>query len=178
MKSSQKPRGLKLVPRMVLFPVSVLVIYGILSIAMPDKALLALESCGNVFLNMAQPLGLVFVIMLLLNLFLKPAQIARFLGKGAGIKGVILSVAAGIVSMGPIYAWYPLLKELREKGAANSLMAIFLYNRAVKPALLPVMIAYFGWQYVVILTVLTVAASIAIGHSLSALMKREEGLWA
>jgi hypothetical protein len=49
--------------------------------------------------------------------------------------------------MGPIYAWYPLLKELREKGAANSLIAIFLGNRAVKPFLLPIMISYFGWVY-------------------------------
>ncbi len=39
---------------------------------------------GNIFLNMLIPLCLVFVLMILLNLFLKPAQIARLLGKGAG----------------------------------------------------------------------------------------------
>lgn len=150
-----------------------LVVYGILLAIMPDKASLALKSSGNIFLNMLLPLSLVFVLMLLLNLFLKPAQIARFLGRGAGIKGILLSVAAGIISTGPIYAWYPLLKELRVKGAGNSPIAIFLYNRAVKPFLLPVMIAYFGWEYVLILTVLTVLGSIAIGYSLNALMKEE-----
>ena len=155
--------------RMILFPVAMAIIYGILFVVMPDKVSVALRSSGNIFLNMLIPLCSVFVIMLILNLFLKPAQIARFLGKGAGIKGILLPAAAGIISTGPIYAWYPLLQDLREKGAGNSPIAIFLYNRAVKPFLLPVMIAYFGWVYVVILTILTVLGSIVIGYSLSAL---------
>ncbi|MFC1846098.1 hypothetical protein ACFLYM_01620 [Chloroflexota bacterium] len=114
--------------------------------------------------------------MILLNLFLKPAQIARFLGRGAGIKGILLSAAAGIVSTGPIYVWYPLLADLREKGAGNSPIAIFLYNRAVKPFLLPVMITFFGWVYVVILTILTVLGSIAVGYSLSYFMKENDNM--
>jgi uncharacterized membrane protein YraQ (UPF0718 family) len=156
---------------MVFFPAAMLLIYGILFAVMPDKASLALKSSGNIFLNMLIPLCLVFVLMILLNLFLKPAQIARFLGKGAGIKGILLPVAAGVISTGPIYAWYPLLKDLRGKGARSSPIAIFLYNRAVKPFLLPVMIGYFGWVYVLILTVLTVLASVAIGYLMNILVK-------
>ncbi|GAH75359.1 unnamed protein product, partial [marine sediment metagenome] len=89
------------------------------------------------------------------------------------IKGILLSVAAGIISMGPIYVWYPLLKELREKGAGNMPIAVFLYNRAVKPFLLPVMIAYFGWVYVSILTVLTVLASVVNGYLVAMFAKRK-----
>ena len=96
-----------------------------------------------------------------------PAKAAKFLGKGSGIKGVALSVAAGIISTGPIYAWYPLLKDLKEKGAGDSSIAIFLYNRAVKPFLLPVMVTYFGWLYVVTLIILTILASVVIGFSVS-----------
>ena len=154
----------------------ILVIYGILFVVMPEKVSLALMCSGNIFLNMLVPLCLVFVLMILLNLFLKPAKIARFLGKGAGIKGILLPAAAGIISTGPIYVWYPLLRDLKEKGAGNSPIAIFLYNRAVKPFLLPVMIAYFGWLYVMILTILTVLGSIAIGYSLSNLIKEDDSL--
>jgi uncharacterized membrane protein YraQ (UPF0718 family) len=161
---------------MFLFPAVILVVYGILFAVMPDRASLALKSSGNIFLNMLIPLCLVLVLMILLNLFLKPALIARFLGKGAGIKGILLPAAAGIISTGPIYAWYPLLKDLREKGAGNSSIAIFLYNRAVKPFLLPVMIGYFGWVYVVILTVLTMLGSITIGYALDTLMKGKDSL--
>ena len=157
---------------MFIFPVCVLVFYGILCAIDPNKALMALKTSGNVLLYVALPLAFVFTVMLVLNLFVNPAQIVRLFGKGANIKGIALSLVAGIISMGPIYAWYPLLKNLREKGAGTGPIAIFLYSRAVKPFLLPVMIAYFGWVYVVILTVLTVFASIAIGCFMSVLMKK------
>jgi uncharacterized membrane protein YraQ (UPF0718 family) len=161
---------------MLLFPASVLAVYGVLFAIMPDKASKALESSGNIFLNIIVPLSLVFILMLILNLLLKPAQIARFLGRGAGIKGVILSATGGIISTGPIYAWYPLLRDLREKGAGNSFLAIFLGNRAVKPFLLPVMISYFGWIYVLTLTIFTVLASVVVGCSVGALVKENTDL--
>jgi uncharacterized membrane protein YraQ (UPF0718 family) len=162
--------------RLFLFPALVLVAYGIVFTIVPDKASLALKSSGNILVNMLIPLGLVFILMLLLNLFLKPAQIVKLLGRGAGIKGVMLSAAAGIISAGPIYAWYPLLKDLRQKGAANSLLAIFLGNRAVKPFLLPIMISYFGWIYVLLLTVFTMIGSIVVGYFVGALVKVKDSL--
>ncbi len=157
---------------MSFFPAFILVIYGILFIVMPDTASIALRSSVKIVLNIAFPLCLVFILMLVLNLFLKPAYITRFLGTGVGIKGIILTVTAGIISMGPIYAWYPMLKDLREKGVGNNLIAIFLGNRAVKPFLLPMMIAYFGWMFVLILTVLTIVGSFAVGYSVEALVKK------
>ena len=86
--------------RMLLFPAAVLAIYVILLIVMPDKGLLALKSSGSVFRSLVLPLCLVFAIMVLLNAYLRPGQIARYLGRDAGIKGVALSVAAGIISTG------------------------------------------------------------------------------
>ena len=170
------PHGLSWQPRimrMLIFPASVLAIYGILFIFMPDKILLALGKSGSIFISIIAPLSMVFLLMLALNLLLKPAQIVRFLGKGAGIKGLVLSATAGIISVGPIYAWYPLLKDLREKGAENSNLAIFLGNRAVKPFLLPIMISYFGWIYVLILTIFTILASIIAGYSIGVLIKQK-----
>ena len=106
-----------------------------------------------------------------MNLLLRPVHIVRFLSQGSGSKGIFLSATAGIISMGPIYAWYPLLKELQEKGAANSLIAVFLGSRAVKPFLLPIMISYFGGVYVVLLTLFTIAGSLAAGYLINILIK-------
>jgi uncharacterized membrane protein YraQ (UPF0718 family) len=173
-KLRRSKRGASQSPKYILiFPLLVLVIYGVLFLLVPEQALVALKNSGKVYLNILPPLALVFVVMLALNLFVKPAQIAHLLGSGANIKGILLSVAAGIISMGPIYIWYPLLKELREKGAGNMPIAVFLYNRAVKPFLLPIMVAYFGWLYVGILTVLTVLASVVNGYFVAMLAKRK-----
>jgi uncharacterized membrane protein YraQ (UPF0718 family) len=157
---------------MFIFPACVVVCYGILSVIDPNKTLMALKISGNLLLSVILPLVLVFVIMLVLHLFVKPAQIVRLFGKDMNIKGIGLSLVAGIISMGPIYAWYPFLKQLIEEGAGTGPMAIFLYSRAVKPFLLPVMIAYFGWIYAVILTLLTVFASIATGWFISVFMNK------
>lgn len=170
-EGSQQPQNRKRRTYTLLLPLSVLAIYAILSMIAPDKAFSALKGSGSILLHVAGPLALVFLVMLLLNLFVKPAQIAKYLGKGASAKGIILSAAAGIISTGPIYAWYPLLKNLREKGAGNFALAVFLYNRAVKPFLLPVMIAYFGWEYVSILTLFTILGSLAVGYSMTLVMK-------
>ena len=140
----------------------VIAIYGALAIATPDRALAALAASGHVLLQVALPLCVAFIVMFLLNLLVKPAHVSRLAGRGAGIKGVVLSTAAGILSMGPIYAWYPLLKSLREKGASDFHLTNFLSNRAVKPFLLPLMVFYFGWVFTLALTVLTVLGALVV----------------
>jgi uncharacterized membrane protein YraQ (UPF0718 family) len=160
--SRQKQSGK--ISRTFVFPVAVLVIYAVIAFVSPDKALSAMKSSGDILFKVLPSLALIFVFMLLLNLFLNPARVSRFLGKGSGLKGVLLSIATGIISTGPIYAWYPLLKDLKAKGAEESSIAIFLYNRAIKPFLLPIMISYFGWIYTAILTILMVLASIVVGY--------------
>jgi len=150
--------------RLILFPVLMLMIYVVLFAVMPEKAIAAFKSSGKIFLNIIIPLGFVFILLVVFNLFLNPAHIVKLFGKKSGVKGIILSSAAGIISMGPVYAWYPLLRELREKGAANSLMAIFINSRAVKPFLLPVMISYLGLRYVIVLTVVTMTGTIVAGY--------------
>jgi len=150
--------------KLILFPVLMLLIYVVLFAVMPEKAIAAFKSSGKIFLNIIIPLGFVFILLVAFNLFLNPAHIVKLFGKKSGIKGIMLSAAAGIISMGPVYAWYPLLRELREKGAANSLMAIFINSRAIKPFLLPVMISYFGLRYVIVLTLVTMAGTIVAGY--------------
>ena len=164
---ADKRSGLK----KLIFPGCVLMIYGIVFVINPAGAAMAFRSSAAVLRNLMIPLGLVFMLMVTMSLFLKPTHIVRFLGKGSSGRGIILSAAAGIISMGPIYAWYPLLKELRQKGATNSLIAVFLGNRAVKPFLLPIMVSYFGWVYVALLTLFTVSGSLAVGYLVNTLAK-------
>ena len=144
------------------FLLFVTAVYVVLLVAIPDRALAALRASGRVLLQVAIPLLIAFALMFLINLLVRPSHVARFMGGGAGLKGVVLSTAAGILSMGPIYAWYPLLKSLREKGASCFHLANFLSNRAVKPYLVPLMVFYFGWVFALTLSVLTVLSSLLV----------------
>jgi uncharacterized membrane protein YraQ (UPF0718 family) len=147
----------------LVFSLSVLGLYLALWHVAPEKTIVALRSSIGILFHVLLPLGMVFLIMIGLNAFLKPPDLAKLLGKGTAIPRNLFSAAAGIISAGPIYAWYPILKDLREKGAEHSLVAVFLVNRAVKPFLLPMMISLFGWTYVLALTFLTIAGSLFVG---------------
>ncbi len=128
-----------------------------------ENAYNSLKASGDILVKLIPVLFLVVFLMGLLNYFLKPKAISKYLGKGSGARGWIVAVLAGIISHGPIYAWYPLLKELRKQGMRQGLAAVFLYNRAIKIPLLPVMIYYFGAAFVVILLAFTVIASLIEG---------------
>jgi hypothetical protein len=168
MTGEMEPRVERSFKRVSLFLASAAAIYGVLYAIAPDTALTAMKASARISFSLCLPLFLVFSVMFLMNLFVRPAGIARIFSKNAGIKGMSLSVAAGIISTGPIFAWYPLMKKMMEEGAGEGQIAVFLYNRAVKPFLLPVMIVYFGWIYVGILTILTILGSILLGYFMNA----------
>ncbi len=106
---------------------------------------------------------LVFGLIFISNIILTPKRIVRYMGKGSGLRGWLIAMGGGILSSGPIYMWYPLLADLREKGMKPSLIAAFLYNRAVKIPLMPLMIYYFGWPFTIILSLYMFVFSIING---------------
>ncbi|NDV28043.1 hypothetical protein [Desulfovibrio sp. JC010] len=130
-----------------LFPLAVACIYGLCQLYDPESTARSIKVCKALFTQLGLPICIVLVMMTLINRYLDPATVARFLGSKTGIRGVFLSGLAGIISMGPIYAWYPLFKSLKEKGASTFIIANFIGCRSVKPVLLPVLLAYFGWQF-------------------------------
>ncbi len=144
-----------------------------LFIAKPAGTAAALENSAGILREITLPLALVFLVMVLMNRFPQAEKLTQYLGREAGLRGLLLSAVAGIISVGPIYAWYPLLKTLRERGASNAILATFLCNRSIKPFLIPVMISYFGWRYVIVLTGLTAAGSIAVGVCVGILTERK-----
>lgn len=152
------------------FPVSIVGVYLILGILTPGRTMAACEAVGRVLLQAALPLFLAFVAMVLMNLYINPATITRFMGDRVGVRGVALSSLAGIISMGPIFAWYPFLESLREKGAADFYLANFLSSRAVKPVLLPLLITYFGWSFSIVFTAVVLAGALLVAAAV--------GLWA
>ena len=127
-----------------LFLGAVLALYLLVVLFSRQKLLDAVIIDFKIILQMVLPLFFAFLIMMIINLYVGPKKILKLMDKRIGIKGVLFSSLAGIISMGPIYAWYPMLKGLREKGVPIFYLCNFLGNRAIKPFLLPVMISFFG----------------------------------
>ncbi len=147
-----------------------LLIHLLLLVFYPEIAQQSLHRFGKLFLKIIPALVGVYFLIFLFNLFFHPRQVKKHLGKESGIKGIFLAIAGGIISTGPIYLWYPLLVDLRNKGMRTMLLTIFLYNRAIKIPLLPMMIYYFGLKFTAVLTGLMILASILDGWIVEKLM--------
>ena len=144
------------------FPIGVVFLYGIGWVAVPENTLRAMTICATLFRQLALPISFALVMMVVFNKVLSPALVSRFLGQSSGFKGVVLSSLAGILSMGPVYAWYPLFKSLKDKGAAPFYVANFIGCRSIKPVLLPVMVAYFGWEFTAVFVLMSLAIALVV----------------
>ena len=109
--------------------------------------------------------------MAITNYFITPKFISKHIEKDKGIKKWVFAVIGGILSTGPIYMWYPLLADLKERGLSHGLIACFLYNRAIKIPFLPLLIFYFNWKFVIVLTIAMIFASLVQGMLINKFME-------
>ncbi len=155
------------------FLLVVLAVYGILFIFNSQAAIIAMQKSLNILLKILPVLIIVILLTALLNYFLKPKQIAGHLGKDSGFKGWFWALTAGILSHGPMYAWYSLLEELRTHGMRDGLVVVFFSARAIKIPLLPVMIDYFGWVFTLILSVYILIGALIQGWIMESITQKK-----
>jgi len=158
-----------------LFLALTLVAYALLGLVKPEATAEAFTFFSRVMAQVLPVLGLVFILLFVANFMLEPKRIKRYLGRGSGIKGWVAAVLGGILSVGSIYAWYTILSELRQKGIRDALIAAFLYSRAVKLPLLPIMIHYFGVAYTLVLCLYLIGFAIINGILVERVTKQRVG---
>ena len=146
-----------------LFLAIVLLIYGVTALFDSGLALKAMTSFIQLLDKVVPVLLIVFILIFIVNLLIEPARVKKYLGSRSGIMGWLAAIVGGVLSTGPVYPWYALLKDLREKGMKTSLAAVFLYSRAVKLPLLPMLVHYFGITYTMVLISYLIVFSIISG---------------
>ena len=156
------------------FLVSVIFLYFLLFFFDPGGIYNSLKVTGNILIQIIPVLLFVILFMAVIDYFLHPKTVAKYVGEGSGTKGWFLAIFTGITSHGPIYIWYPLLKDLRDQGMRNGLIAAFLYSRAIKIPLLPLMVYYFGLLFVVVLLPYIVIASFVEGEIIELIENRKD----
>lgn len=150
----------------VKFLICVLILYGITAFFDPDTVTSSLAYFRSMLIKVIPVLGLVFIFLFLVNLFVSPDWIKTNIGEKSGVKGWLYAVIGGILISGPPYIIYPMLGEMKKQGARSGLLAAVLYNRNVKPQFLPAMVYYFGLRYTVILSVYIILFSLLSGKVL------------
>ncbi len=106
---------------------------------------------------------LVIFLTAVINYYFGKEKIARMLQTASSFKMYLISLLAGIISHGPVFVWYPLLKELQSKGLKNKALVTFIYARSIKLTLLPIMIGFFGQLYTVVFVFFIALAAVLQG---------------
>lgn len=152
----------------------VIIIYVFIFFYDSQKTILALSKSYEVILKLLPMFAVIVFILTLINYFLNPKAIIKYFGENSGIKGWILAILSGIISHGPMYAWYPMLSQLRENGLKDGLLAAFMFIRAIKVPFIPIMIDYFGVSFTVILFINILIAGVLQGLIIEALNKKRD----
>ncbi len=167
MKNRKYSKNIK-INKATKFILLVFCLYLIIGIFNKNLTLKALSNTGQMLIKISPIFILIFIVMLIINVFLKIEKIKQHLGDDSNWKTWIYTIIAGVLISGPPYILFPMLKNLKDGGMKNSLIAIFLYNRNVKIPFIPVMIFYFGLPFTVIISIYIVIFSIfnglLIGH--------------
>jgi uncharacterized membrane protein YraQ (UPF0718 family) len=146
-----------------IFLIGVIILLIVIFVIDSTKIYPILKMFKELMLQISPVLLLVYFIMLLTNYFVDNKKLKKYMGEDAGFKGWIISIISGIISVGPVYMWYPLMKDLQSKGVKNKFLVTFLYNRGIKLQWLPMLILYFGLKYSLTLLFIMTIISIPQG---------------
>ena len=136
--------------------------YLLLYFVYPIKVEAAFLYVFGIIRELLPILVLVYIFMVLFSLVNEKKLKKIVEGSPMLLQYVIMSLL-GTLSHGPIYAWYPFLKALNQKGISKGTIATFLYARGIKLTLLPMLIAFFDLKFVILLTITTLFFSIIEG---------------
>jgi len=138
-------------------------IYLVLFIFDSSNAMISLTKFIKIFISLLPIFAFIIILTALINYFLKPKQIMKHFGEDSGKTGIFYSLIGGILSHGPMYAWYGMLSDMRKHGLKDGLIVTFFYARAVKLPLLPMMLAIFGLVYTVVINIYIIIFAIIQG---------------
>ena len=149
----------------------VLLLYAVTLFVDASRTWTAVVKSLILLLKIFPILVMVLLFMAVINFFLRPQKLKKLLGKESGVRGWLIALAAGIISHGSVYLWYPLLKELQQHGMRPALIASFIYSRAIKLPLLPLLIYYFGLKFMLVLTLYILIAAYVEGRVIERMVK-------
>lgn len=130
----------------------------------PPAAGKSVATAISFFKEMLLILPPVFLLLGLLNVWVPREVIERYIGRGSGIKGVVISMFLGSTLVGPLYAAFPVAAALLAKGARVSNVVAFLTAKAAAEIPLVAMEAKFlGLPFAVCRLGLTLVAAVIIG---------------
>lgn len=92
----------------------------------PEKGLSAIQTTTMSMKEMLTILPPIFVLLGLLDVWVPRELMIKYMGKGSGIKGIVLAILLGSAAAGPLYGAFPVALVLYKKGASFFNILLFI----------------------------------------------------
>lgn len=110
--------------------------------------------------NLLEMLGVIppiFILLGILDVWLKKETMIKYMGKGSGIVGLLLSFIIGATAAGPLYAAFPVAGVLLKKG--TSIFNVLIFIGAWSTMKIPLLIfesTSLGYQFSILRLILNI----------------------
>ena len=164
----------KIIKRYKIF-IILLVINTIILLIKPDIGFKSFQLTKNNALEMLSILPPVFILLGMLDIWIKRETMIKFMGERSGIVGVMLAFLLGSAAAGPLYAAFPVAVVLLKKGSkfSNVLIMIGAWSTTKIPLLL-FEASSMGIKFMIIRFVLDVFGIAIIAFTTEKLLSKEE----
>ena len=150
----------------------------VIGIIMPDIGKKSLELTKANLLEMLSVIPPIFVLLGLLDVWVDRATMMKYIGKGSGLKGVLIAFLLGSAAAGPLYAAFPVAGVMMKKG--SSLTNVFIFIGAWSTTKIPMLTfeaASLGLPFTLTRLALSIVGITAIAlitqHALNETQKEE-----
>ena len=120
-----KGKMIKLLQRYRIFIVMLIINIAVL-VLFPNMGSKAFQLTGSNLLEMLSVLPPIFVLLGLLDVWVKRETMVKYMGENSRITGVLLAFFLGSAAAGPLYAAFPIAGVLLKKGSKLSNVFIML----------------------------------------------------
>ncbi len=155
------------------YPVEVVIVLSAVCVAFidPSKTKIAMIKTIKNFLTLLPTIVAVAYFTGIINVWFNRKMVAKFIGKESGIKGRLLGMIFGTFMVGPVYVFFPFMKELLGKGAEVGVIITIIGSWTVKINWLPFGISVLGWKFIVLMDLLIMAFALLNGYIISWILK-------
>lgn len=135
-----------------------------LSVVDRGKGAVAIRTGFDYLLEMLMFIPPIMVLVGLLDVWVPRHIVEKNVGRGSGIKGILISILVGSAAAGPLYAGFPVADAMLKKGCRLLNAVIFLGTWAtIKIPMIMMEVRFVGWKFALMRLVLTLPTIIVTG---------------
>ncbi|MFW6103353.1 MAG: permease [Chloroflexota bacterium] len=176
--SAQREKARRTILRDWLIFLALVVVAVIFLSRFPEKTEAAKDVGREYLIEMATILPAVMVMMGLFGVFVSRDLVVKYLGKAAGLKGMLIALFLGMLPTGPLYVAFPLALMILKKGARISNVVVFLSAWAcIKLPQELIELQFLGFEFMAVRLGLTVVFVILMGLAVEMIIERTDGRW-